>query len=162
MTFDLANLPAEMDQRDRELILELVAGISTPAEVLARYSLSVEQFAKKCKDKMFISAYNEAKRQASSDLKVHERIKMKAAFLLEDQLLPLARAAGAAGTSVSSRRDVTETLAKLADAWEPAKARKDGAAPAQQVNIQINLGDGAKPIHVETKQIPPPEFPADE
>lgn len=157
MSFDLANLPPEMDVRDRELILELVAEISKPTEVLARYGLTAQQFAQKCKDKMFISAYKEAKRQASSDLRVHERIKMKAAFLLEDQLLPLARAAGASGTSVSSRRDVAETLAKLADAWEPAK-RQNAAVPAQQVSIQINLGEGAKPIQVEAKQLPPPEF----
>ena len=131
MSFDLANIPAEMDQRDRELILELVAEISKPAEVLARYGLTAQGFALKCKDKMFISAYKEAKRQASSDLKVHERIKMKAAFLLEDQLLPLARAAGASGTSVASRRDVAETLAKLADAWEPGK-KLGQQGPAQR------------------------------
>lgn len=123
--------------RDRELIMELVAKISPPAEILTRYGLTAEGFKAKCKDRMFLAAFKETKRVWESDLNAAERVKKKAGLLLEDMLLGLYRRAQQPETGINAHRDAVETMAKLSDAWEPGK-KQGNAAPASHVNITIN------------------------
>lgn len=123
--------------RDRELIMELVAKISPASEVLARYHLTADQFKAKCRDRMFLAAFKETKRLWESDLNANERVKKKSGLLLEDLLLGLYQKASSNESSISAHRDAVETLAKLADAWEPGK-KLGPQGPAQVVHISIN------------------------
>ena len=139
---------------DRKLIMELVANISPAKEVLARYGLTGADLIQKLQDPMFKAAWRETKAAWSSDMNVHERIRLKSAMLLEDSLVELARTVQNEHISPSVKRDAIETFARMADAWEPAKQKKDQPTAAN-VKISINLGD--KPIEqlvIEGQAIP--------
>jgi hypothetical protein len=125
---------------DRKLIMELVANISPANEILERYGLDKNKLLLKLQDPMFKAAWRETKAAWSSDMNVHERIRLKSAMLLEDSLVELARTVQNEHISPSVKRDAIETFARMADAWEPAKQKKDGPV-AQSVKISINLGD---------------------
>lgn len=124
---------------DRELLMELVAGISKPSDVLARFGITPQDFAAKCRDPQFLATWREIKRTWGSDLNASERVRKISAFLLEDMVVDMVQAAKVGGVSPGVKRDAVEALAKISDNWEPAKHKKDGGQ-IQAVKISINFG----------------------
>lgn len=126
-----------INDTDSKLIWELVAEISKPSEILARYSITPQQFAEKQRNRMWVAAYREAKKLWKSDLNVQQRIKLKSALLLEDSLIQIAKIISTPEMSAAVKLDAAEVLGKLSDSWEPGK--KQGVQQmAQNVTININ------------------------
>jgi hypothetical protein len=99
---------------------------------------------------MFRSAYQEAKRLWSSDLNVQERIRLKAAYMLEDSLTDLFKIIKDEGQPSSSKLEAIEKLGKLSQVM----AQKTAMA-GENHKIIINVGNSSPVVieHVGQKQI---------
>lgn len=142
----LANSP-DLNSGDAQLIWELVSNISPKAEVLGRHGLDARGLVKRSNNPMFRSAYQEAKRLWSSDLNVQERIKLKAAYMLEDSLPDLFKIIKDDSQPGAAKLEAIEKLGKLSQVMVQ-KATGQG----ERHTIVINVGD-TKPVEID--YIPP-------
>jgi len=133
-----------LNDYDARLIFDLVAGIRNRSAVLAQYGLSYEQFVEKTRSPMFAAAYRETDRLWKSDMNTSQRIRMKAAFLLEDSLVPLFNVIRDPAMGVTAKLNAIEQLTKISTV---ANVPKD-AAQTEQHKIIIQIGAAAAPIVV--------------
>ncbi len=131
---------------DAQLIWELVAEISDPAEILVRYGLTPLDLKAKMRDKMFRAAYNEAKKVWTSDLNIEERVKIKARYMVEDGLLDIFAILKSESMPSSLRMEAFEKLTKVGDLGP----KKTPEAAGRSFSIAINFaGAGEKPVIIE-------------
>ena len=120
---------------DAQLVWELVAQISPTSEVLARYGLTPQDLRSKLKDRMFRSAYREARTLWHSDMNVEQRIRLKAKYMIEDSILDLFKILKDPNTPSNVKLEAFSTLAKVA---ELTNVKKD-AAESRPFSIAINF-----------------------
>lgn len=137
----LSNSP-DLNSGDAQLIWELVSNISPKEEVLARHGLDTKGLHARTKNPMFRSAYQEAKRLWSSDLNVQERIRLKAAYMLEDSLPDLFKIIKDDSQPGAAKLEAIEKLGKLSQVM----VQKAGAT-GERHTIIINVGD--KPTQID-------------
>lgn len=128
-----------ISQTDGRIAWELAAEITPVPEVLARYGITPADFKKKLKDPMFRIAIREAKSIWKSDLNVQQRIRMKAAFLVEDSILDVFAIIKNESQGATARLDAFKKLLETADIM-PTKQNSTGAQ-AGAFKINIMLGD---------------------
>lgn len=144
------NLPAslasspDLNSSDAQLIWELVSDITPAKEVLARHGMTPQDLTRKTRNPMFRSAYQEAQRLWKSELNVQERIKLKAAYLLEDSLPDLFKIIKDDSQPGSAKMVAIEQLGKLSQVMAQ---KKDGNG-GERHQIIINVGD-AKPVVID-------------
>jgi hypothetical protein len=138
----LANSP-DLNSSDATLIWELVSDINPAKEVLARHGMTPNDLQKKTRNPMFRSAYQEARRLWSSELNVQERIKLKAAYLLEDSLPDLFKIIKDDSQPGSAKMIAIEQLGKLSQVMAQ---KKEGGG--ERHSITINVGN-ATPVVIE-------------
>lgn len=126
---------------DGRLIWELVAKISPPQDILARYGLSKTDLENKFKDKMFRAAFREARGLWNSDMNVQARIKFKSGLLLEDSLMDLMLIIKDPKQLTSSKLEATKQLGQLSQTIN-AKPPTDGGG-GSQFKLTINMGDNS-------------------
>lgn len=136
-----------INSTDARLIWELVAGVSEAKEVLGRYGMTTADLKRKLKDPMFRSAYHETKQLWASDMNVQQRIRVKAAFLLEDSLLDLFAIVKHESLPVNAKLEAIEKLAKIADVTPGKKDQQTGMA--EKFSIQINIGGNDKAVIID-------------
>lgn len=129
---------------DARLICDLVAQIREPKTVLAQYNLTPEQFAAKAKNPMFVAAYRETERVWKSDMNIQTRVRLKAAFLLEDSLVPLHKIVTDVNMPVRAKLEAIEQLTKISTVANVPKE----TASSEKHNIVINIGGDHPPIKV--------------
>jgi hypothetical protein len=142
----LQNVPRPVVEFSSQMVLELAAKIQEPADILARYGLSVEEFAVLRENPAFRAAYKEAKQFWESDSNVRERIATKAATMLEDALLDLHEIMTDRKMAVGSRLEAFKQIAVLAKVNGGEQAAKAGGAGGS-INIHIDMG--AQSVRVE-------------
>lgn len=160
-------LPAELgfasafalNDTDARLVWELAAEISKPAEILKRYGLTAQDLKAKTNDKMFIAALREAKNAWKSDLNVQQRVRLKAALLLEDSLVDILMIIKTPEMSAVNKLEATKQLASMGDVGP----RKTGSAdPGSGFKLVINLGDNSpKSVTIDGHALPAPAATAD-
>lgn len=143
----LANSP-DLNSGDAQLIWELVSNISSKEEVLARHGLDARTLLARTKNPMFRSAYNEAKRLWSSDLNVQERIRLKAAYMLEDSLADLFKLIKDDSQPAAHKLEAIEKLGKLSQVMV-----QKAAMQGERHTIVINVGNSETPIKID--YVPP-------
>ena len=151
------NLPAEIpgpgpraiNGTDAQLIWELVAKISAPAEVLARYGLDAAKLKLKMKDQMFRGAFREAKALWESDLNVEERVKVKARFMVEDGLMTIFSILKSEAHIPQMRLEAFEKLMKAGDLG-PKKNAEGGTKP---FSIVMQFSDASKKVEIHGSTI---------
>ena len=156
--FDLSTLPTQVRQNessvdgitdhDARLILELAAGIRKPQDILDQYGLTAQEFATKAGNPAWAAAFRETKKVWNSDMNTQTRIRMKAAFLLEDSLLPLFRIIKADNMPVAARLEAIEQLTKISTVTNVPKEAGGG----EKHSIVINIGGDKPPMHIVATQ----------
>lgn len=131
--------------RDAQLILELAAQISPVKEVLARYGLTEVDLRERMEQPGFKAALKEAARAWQSDLNVQERIRLKAAALVEDNLLTLHGMLKQEATGPTAKLKAFEHLSDLA---VPKKAEGPASA-GTRFQLNITIPGTEKPVVVE-------------
>lgn len=141
-----------LNDSDARLVWELVANISPPAEILKRHGLTVQDFAAKKRDAMFIAAYKEAKSVWNSDLNVQQRIKFKAGLLVEDSLQDLFVIIKNPEMSAQLKIDAHKQLSALAGA---TGNKQQGGEGGSGFKLTINLGSSsAKSVTIDGHALP--------
>lgn len=133
---------------DSRLISDLVANIRFQADVLKQYGITPEQFAQKLANPAFMAHWRETARLWNSDLNTTERIRAKAAFILEDSLPELGRIAKNAQTPVNAKIAAMEQLAKISTV---SHVPKDVGHVAEKHSITINIGGGREPVTINAE-----------
>lgn len=128
---------------DARLIFDLVSNIRPKQEVLDQYKLTINDLAAKAHNPLWASAYRETEKLWKSDMNMAQRIRMKAAFLLEDSLIPLHRIIMADHMPVSAKLEAIKQLTSISTV---ANVPKESAA-GEKHNIVINFG-GRPPLVV--------------
>jgi hypothetical protein len=129
---------------DAQLIWELVSNMRKPQEVLASYGLTTADLQAKARNGLFASAYREAEKIWKSDMNIAQRIRLKAAFLVEDGMLTIFNVIKQEGIGINAKLEAFEKLMKLSTV---TNVPKEGAT-MEKHNITINIGGGAPPIKV--------------
>lgn len=127
-----------LNDSDSRLIWELVAEISKPSEILKRHGLATTDFAAKMKDKLFVSAYKEAKTAWASELNVQQRIKLKAGLLLEDSLMDILLIVKDPLMATTHKLEATKQLGQLSQTINP---KPNAGGEGSAFKLTINLGD---------------------
>jgi hypothetical protein len=141
-----------ISQTDGRLAWEIAAEITPVPDILARYGITPAEFKNKLKDPMFRVAIREAKSIWKSDLNVQQRIRMKAAFLVEDSILDVFAIIKNENHPAAARLEAFEKLIKTAD-MSP-KAGKGDNSTAGAFKIVINLGDApAEQVTIDGRAI---------
>lgn len=130
---------------DAQLIWELVAKISDPADVLRRYGLTAGDLRKKMKDQMFRAAFREARVVWNSDLNVEERIKIKSRMMIEDGLLDVFGILKSTDMIPAMRLEAFEKLMKSGDLGP----RKDKDAGTKPFSIVMNFQNTSKKVVID-------------
>src|SRR5690348_1967071 len=105
--------PSSITDYDSRLIADLVANIRHQTDVLKQYGLTPEQLAAKLLNPAFAAHYRDTQRLWNSDMNAQERIRTKAAFLLEDSLPELSRIAKNPQVPVAAKLGAIEQLTKI-------------------------------------------------
>ncbi len=129
---------------DARLIWDLVSNMRPHAQILNQYGLSPGDLAIKAKNELFQSAYREAERVWKSDMNIQQRIRLKAAFLLEDTLPSLFNIIKQDGIGVNAKLAAIEQLTKISTV---ANDPKKGEAQEKH-SITINIGGDKKPLQI--------------
>ena len=130
-----------ISQTDGRLAWEIAAEISPIQDIFNRFGITPAQFKNKLKDRLFRTAIREAKSLWKGDLNVQQRIKLKAAFLVEDSLLDIFKLVKNENSAATAKLEAFEKLMRAGDLVPRAGMKGDGALAAG-FKININLGAG--------------------
>lgn len=134
-----------MSGADQRLIWELVANISPIPDILKRHGLTVPELRAKQQDKLFASAFREAKSFWDSNPNVKERIRMKAGMLLEDSLEDILLIIKDPVMGAVHKLEATKQLGILSGA---ATVKPDAAGGGSGFKLTINVG-GNKGVTID-------------
>lgn len=135
-----------LSQTDGRIAWEIAAEIADVPTILTRYGITPQGFKNKLKDPMFRMAIREAKALWKSDLNVKERIRIKAAMLVEDSLLDVFAIIKNEQMPAASKLEAFEKLMKTADL-----APKTAAQPATAAGFKvvIQMGDASQEVRID-------------
>lgn len=125
------------------LALELVLEVATPAEILDSYGLTNETFIRIAKNPTFIKEYKLLKQQAKQE---GWSFKMRAQAQAEGLLATSWRLIHDKATPAAVKADLIKHTTKVAG-YEPST--KEDLRPKENIVVNINLGDGQKPIIID-------------
>lgn len=129
---------------DGQLIMDLVSKLRPASDVLKTYNLTPADLQAKAGNPLWASAYREAEKLWNSDMNIQQRIRLKAAFLLEDSLSHVFSIITAPGVSLTSKLEAVEKLIKVSTV---ANVPKEGVV-GEKHNITINIGGNKPPIKI--------------
>lgn len=142
-TSDAAGAITDYDSR---LIADLVANVRFQKDVLQQYGLTQEDLARKMLNPGFAAHFRATHAAWNSDMNAQERIRLKAAFLLEDTLPELHKIVKGAQTPVNAKLAAVEQLTKISTVANMPKQAEGGG---EKHSITINIGAGRAPITIE-------------
>jgi hypothetical protein len=143
---DAAITAGAITDYDARLIVDLVANIRFQADVLKQYGLTDKQLAAKMLNPGFAMHFRATQAAWNSDMNAQERIRLKAAFILEDSLPDLGRIVKNPQTPVNAKLAAIESLTKISTV---ANVPKQDTAGGEKHSITINIGTGKQPIIIE-------------
>jgi hypothetical protein len=129
---------------DNQLIADLVANLKPKKDILARYGLNEADLVARSRNPEWQSRYRQMSAVWNSDQNLKERIRTKAAYLLEDSLVPLFRIISGSGTHAAKLQAIDQLMKISTVAHIP----KDEPPAGGGSRITINIGGGKVPITV--------------
>jgi len=127
------------------LAMELVAGMTEPADIFSRWGYTADDACKMLRNPAFQQLLKEAKATWGADTNAEERIRLKARLALEELLPAHYELAVSQDTPAPARNEAVKTFERLSGM---AAAQKDGSVPGmgERFIVNINLGlPGAAP-----------------
>jgi hypothetical protein len=121
---------------DNQLILDLVARLRTPAAILSHYGLTKEDLVARTRNPDWANRYREQVTFWNSDTNLRDRIRAKAAYLLEDSLMPLFKIVSS-DKSTAAKLEAIEKLIKISTV---AHVPKDLEPSGEPRRISIHFG----------------------
>lgn len=134
---------------DSSLIADLVANVRFQKDVLAQYNLTQEDLARKMLNPGFAAHYRATHAAWNSDMNAQERIRLKAAFLLEDSLPDMHKIIKNPQTPVNAKLGAIEQLTKISTVAVVPKEQQGGS---ETHKITINIGSDTKAVVIEQEK----------
>lgn len=135
---------AALTDYDNQLIADLVAKLRKPEDILRQYGLTKDDLVAKTRNPEWASRYREMSATWNSDQNLRERIRAKAAYLLEDSLVPLFNIIRGSGTHTAK----LEAIEKLIKISTVAHVPKDEGTVAEKARISIFIAGRNAPVTV--------------
>lgn len=129
---------------DNQLIADLVANLVPREKILQRYGLVEADLVARARNPEWQARYRQMHAVWNSDQNLKERIRTKAAYLLEDSLVPLFRIISGSGTHAAKLQAIDQ-LTKISNI---SHNPKDEVQAGGGSRITINIGGGKGPITV--------------
>ncbi len=129
------------------LAAELAAQLYTIPDILERFELSKSQLKKITKDPHFREIYVEAKALWNGSGNVKERIRKKAALLLEDSIMPIYTIIHDGNVTPPARIEAFAKLVAIAD-MQPTKQDGNNTG-GEKFTLNITFGDEKKTVVIE-------------
>lgn len=130
---------------DARLIFDLVSNMQEQSKVIERYGITAEDLAAKVRNPAWAQAYAETKKVWNSDMNTAQRIRLKAAFLLEDSLPNLFAIIRDAKASVPNKLAAIEQLTRISTV---NNVPKDSSGGGERHSITINIGKDRPPVTI--------------
>ncbi len=146
---NLATLPPGLSEADARLAWELTAHILPLGEIMKRYNLDFDGLAEKKRDPVFRSVIEDYARSWNSSLSAQDRIRIKAALLVEDGLLDIYRILKSPETVAAAKLDAFAALSRAGDV---GPSKKDSVGGGERFAVTINL-PGSQPVHIDAQAI---------
>lgn len=127
-----------LSDHDGQLIMELVANLRPRKDVLTRYNLTENDIVAKSRNPEWQARFREVHSIWNSDKNLKERIRAKAAFLLEDALVHLYKIVTSGG-SAAAKLEAIEKLIKISTVANVPK--EDSGVGIGGTRITINFGN---------------------
>ncbi len=144
---NLTTLPLGLSENDARLAWELTADIVPLAEIMRRYDLTFDSLAEKRRDPVFRSVLEEYSRAWNSSLSTADRVRIKAALLVEDGLLDIFRILKAEDSAAAAKLDAFAALARAGDVGPSKNA---SAQAGERFSVTINLPNSA-PVQIDAR-----------
>lgn len=146
---DLAARPLGLSEHDARLAWELTANILPLAEIMKRYDLTFDSLAEKRRDPVFRACLEDYGRAWNSSLSAQERIRIKAALLVEDGLLDIFRILKSSDSVAAAKLDAFTALSRAGDV---GPSKKDSVSGGEKFSVTINLPNSA-PVTIDATAI---------
>ncbi len=152
-----ASVPASVlsEQASYYLAAELAAQLYTVPDILKRFELTKSQLKKITKDPHFRELFAEAKALWNGSGNVKERIRKKAALLLEDSIMPIYSIIHDVNVTPPARIEAFAKLVAIAD-MQPTKQDGSGNTSDKFV-LNITFGNEKKTVVIDSTTVPEPE-----
>lgn len=133
---------------DGQLIMELVANLRPRRDILLRYHLTENDIVAKARNPEWASRFREISTIWNSDKNFKERIRAKAAFLLEDSLVHVYKIITSSGSTAQAKLAAVEQLTKISTV---ANTPKEEGSVSGGTRISIHFG-GAAPVTLSAEK----------
>ena len=136
----IATTPVSMDDAGAALAAELAVGLLPLPDVLKRFDISKDQLKLLLKDQQFKSMVRQFKHEWHAASNAKDRIKLKAAMMVEENLLELHRLFLDIELNPTARLDAFKQMTVLAD----VQPKKDAPDSGPRFMLTLNLaGEGS-------------------
>jgi hypothetical protein len=155
---------AETEQKLRSLALEIVKNIRDAPEILRQFGISEHEYGDLADTSVFKDMLRQAQAEWGGAGNTQERVKLKAAVLVEEALPDMYGQLTNKEEPLSSRVALLQTLSKLGGLGQQVLTPQ-GGTPGNVFRLEINFaGQKEKNIVIEQSAIPlmPPDFDAAE
>lgn len=136
-----------------QVAAEIAAGLSTPQDVCARYSITPEQWEKMRTNPLFRDMVAAAVKEFKGDLNAKKRVQLKAAIAAEDSLPELYAMVYDKNIPASARIDAHKQLADLAEIGARATRNHEQRDPGDGFTLVINFPTGPRTVKAEDAPI---------
>jgi hypothetical protein len=143
-----AGILAGITDHDARLITDLVLNLKPKADVLANYGITMAELTAKAASPAWANMYREMDRVWKSEMNTAQRVRLKAALLLEDSLVPIYGIIANPNMPVAAKLNAFEQLTKVSTV---ANVPRDATGNGEKHSITINIGGDKAPVVIATE-----------
>lgn len=149
MTTQLSQPIVDLKHLQASLAAELAVGLLPVPDILRRFKLTRDQLKLMLKDHQFKQMIVQFKREWHDAANAKERIRLKAALMVEENLLMLDQIFNDLELNPQARLDAFKQMVTLADVAPKADAAQTGP----KFNLTLNLGNDSKPVTIDAEAV---------
>lgn len=138
----------DLDHMQATLAAEIGVGLLPLPDILKRFELTKDQLKLMLKDPQFRNMVRQFKREWNEASNSKERIRLKAALMVEDNLLALHQMFNNIDMNPGARLDAFKHMVNLADV---TPRQEEATGPKFQ--LTLNMGEQTKPVTIEAESI---------
>ena len=144
----ITTTPLDSNHLRASLAAELAVGLLPLPDILKRFDMTSEQLRQLLKVPEFRGMVSQYKREWHEAANAKERIRLKAAVMVEENLIELHRIFNDIELNPTARMDAFKQMTNLAD----VQPSKDASASGPRFNLTLNLGNDS-PVTIDAEAI---------
>ena len=142
---NLTTQPLDREDMRASLAAEIAVGLLPLPDILKRFDMTSSQLKMLLKEPSFKAMIKQFKQEWYEAANSKERIRLKAAIMVEENLLELHRIFNDIELNPAARLDAFKQMTTLAD----VQPKKDATDSGPKFNLTLNLGNESKPVTID-------------